>query len=298
MLDFGTYLRLRPVLRSLSLRERVVSRGLVVGKILGTGRMLFDDLGLTRVCRIFPDTGFLPLQQMRQGLAVMHIGSGECHRMDELDLAVRPNVRLHAEMPLIALLGLLHFGVARFLLVLGRGWGADDGGVHNRPLGNLEAAPVQVASDFLEDLPAQIVPLQQMAKLAESGFIRHRLLSQINARKLAHRHRVIQRFFHRRILEIKPVLQAVDSNYPLQINRPTAVTGSGIHRRHQRAKPAPRNQPLHLRQKRRPPRRFCVAFESCSGQCHLLHLLPPESSRMASTTHKTFDQMTYSVSLT
>ena len=61
----------------------------------------------------------------------MHVGGSERHRMHELALAVRADMRLHAEMPLVALLGLTHLGIARFRLVLGRGGGADDGGFYN-----------------------------------------------------------------------------------------------------------------------------------------------------------------------
>jgi hypothetical protein len=40
----------------------------------------------------------------------------------------------HPEMPLVALFGLMHLGIAGFLLVLGRGWGGNDRGIDNRAL--------------------------------------------------------------------------------------------------------------------------------------------------------------------
>ena len=43
------------------------------------------------------------------------------------------DVRLHPEVPLLALAGLAHLGVARLVLVLGRGRGGDDRRIHNRP---------------------------------------------------------------------------------------------------------------------------------------------------------------------
>ena len=213
---------------------------------------------------------------MWQGLAVVHVGGGERHRMHELALAVRADVRLHAEVPLVALLGLTHLGIARLVFVLGRGGGADDGGVHNGALRDLEAARLQVSPDLFEHPLAQIVFLQQVAKLADGGFVGHRLAPQINAREPAHRHRVVQRLFHRRIRQIEPVLQAVDSNHPLKLDGRAPVARLRIHREHQGAELVPRNNAIHLRQKLRSPCRLRVAFESRSSQCHLFHrsLLP------------------------
>lgn len=140
--------------------------------------MRLDDVSRPGVCRITPGARLCTVQQMRQGLAVMRVGCSECHRMHEFALASGADVRFHTEMPLIALLGLLHLRIARFYLVLGRGGGADDG-----------------------------------------GFVRNPLATQINTRKLAHRHRILQRPPNRRIREAEPVLQTVDSNHSLQIDR-------------------------------------------------------------------------------
>jgi hypothetical protein len=259
------------------------------------GRMLLDDLGLTSVCRVVPDAGFRAVQQMRQDLAVMRVGGRERHRMHELALAIRANARLHAGRPRIGLPGLTHPGVARLPLIPGRGGGTDDGSVHHRALRNPEAARLLVSPDPSEHVPAQIVFLQQAVKLAD-GVVGHRLAPRINTCKPTHRHRVVQRPFHRRIREIEPVLQAVDSSHPLQSDRQMPVTGLGIHRQHRRAKLAPRNHAIHLRQKLRSPGRLRVASESSSGQRHSSHRLSPlEPSRKSSATYKTFNQMTYSV---
>jgi hypothetical protein len=46
---------------------------------------------------------------------------------------------------------------------------------------------------------AQVVLLQQVAELTHRGLIRYRLAPQINAYKLPHHQRVVQRFFPRRV---------------------------------------------------------------------------------------------------
>ena len=45
---------------------------------------------------------------------------------------IRADVQLHAEIPVAAVAGLLHLGVARCARVLGRTLRRDDGGVHDR----------------------------------------------------------------------------------------------------------------------------------------------------------------------
>jgi hypothetical protein len=59
-------------------------------------------------------------------------------------------MRLHPEVPLIALPGLVHLRVARLLLVLRRGRRGNDGGVNDRPLPHQQTAFLQHRADFVE----------------------------------------------------------------------------------------------------------------------------------------------------
>jgi len=93
----------------------------------------------------------------------------------------------------------MHLGIACFVLVLGRGRGINDAGVHDGAAGHLQALAVQVAADFFKQPPAQVMLLQQVAKLAHGGLIGHALAPQIDAHEAAHRQRVVERFFHRRV---------------------------------------------------------------------------------------------------
>jgi hypothetical protein len=65
-------------------------------------------------------------------------------------IAVDTDVGLHVEVPLIALLGLMHVEIARLVGVLGRRRGIDDGGVDDRPGRHLQAACFQMAMHFPE----------------------------------------------------------------------------------------------------------------------------------------------------
>jgi len=53
------------------------------------------------------------MQQLGQHGAVGDIGRGGDHRMDQLAAAVDAKMPLHAEIPLVALLGLMHLRIAR-----------------------------------------------------------------------------------------------------------------------------------------------------------------------------------------
>src|ERR1700676_76319 len=75
-------------------------------------------------------------------------------------------MRLHPEVPLIALFGLVHLRVAGLALVLGRGRGGDDGGVDDGTLAHQQAALLQHPADFVKQHPGQLVALQPMAALS------------------------------------------------------------------------------------------------------------------------------------
>ena len=67
----------------------------------------------------------------------------------------------HLEIPLVALLGLVHLRIALPPFVLGGTGGGDQGGINDRALSHRHALSVQVCFDRLKDLLAQIVLLQQ-----------------------------------------------------------------------------------------------------------------------------------------
>ena len=70
--------------------------------------------------------------------------------MNELGIAVDADVRLHAEVPLIALLGLVHVRIELMLGFLGRERGIDDAGADDRSGRSLESLRLQVPMYFLK----------------------------------------------------------------------------------------------------------------------------------------------------
>ena len=61
----------------------------------------------------------------------MHIRRRGRDRMNQLGLAIHTNMRLHAEVPLVALLRLMHLGIPRLGPVLRRTGRTDDSRVHD-----------------------------------------------------------------------------------------------------------------------------------------------------------------------
>ena len=141
------------------------ARALLVGEVLGVRRTAMDHVGLPGIGAIAPYPGFRPVQQVGQDLGVVHVGGRGHHRMDELGFTVHPDVGLHAEIPLVSLLGLMHLGVARFRLVLGRARGVDDRGIDDGAAGDAKATGGEVRIHQRKDLFTETVRLQPMAKL-------------------------------------------------------------------------------------------------------------------------------------
>ena len=89
---------------------------------------LLDSL----VAGIAKGIGFLTMQE-RLGLGyVTHVGGSANYRMHQAGLGIDADVRLHAEMPLIAFLRLMHLLIPFAFPVLGRGGCCDQGRVDNR----------------------------------------------------------------------------------------------------------------------------------------------------------------------
>src|SRR5215469_3946816 len=150
-----------------------------IGEVPRPWRMLLDDRLLTAISLIPPHPGLLPMQQIRQYRAVGNIGRRRYHRMDQLAAAVDPKMSLHPKIPLLALLGLMHLGIARLPGILGRRGRIDDRCIDNRAGGHLQSLRRQVPLHLVKQLPAQIMLLKQMAEAAYRGFVGYRLTPEI-----------------------------------------------------------------------------------------------------------------------
>jgi hypothetical protein len=181
------------------------------------------------------------------------------------------SMRLHAEAPLVALLGLVHLRVPLAVAVLVRARRTDVRRIDDRARADLEALLGQAGSDRGDDLRSQLMGLKQLAELADRRLIRHRLTAQVDADELAHSPGVVQCFLNGRVGEAEPLLQAVDAQHPLQPHRrATRAFAFRRHRRDQIDQQTPRHHLVHVDQELLASRALAVALESARRQCLLL----------------------------
>ena len=83
------------------------------------------------VARIRKDNLFFTVQQRMALGDIIDVCVRSDDGVHQLGLRVHPNVGLHAEVPLVALLNLVHLGVAFTALVLGRARCSNQGGIHH-----------------------------------------------------------------------------------------------------------------------------------------------------------------------
>ena len=89
----------------------------------------FFALGYALVTSISIDVSLIPLREcMRLGY-VVDVGGCSNYRVYKARVGISADVRLHSTVPLIALLGLMHFRVTLARAVLGRAGRGDDGGI-------------------------------------------------------------------------------------------------------------------------------------------------------------------------
>lgn len=207
---------------------------------------------------------------------VGHLAAREFDGIDEaaLGIDIDANVGFHPGVPLIALLGLRHFGIAFLLLVLGgtrRGnpRGIDDRApLHGQPL--LGKQP----GHFGKDGGCQIVLFQQMTKTHDGAFVRHDVFEGIQSGKAAQQGNVVQGFFNRRVGVTEPLLHEVFAQHRAQRHRRATAPLLRVVRLDQCLQARPRHNRFHLRQEYRLagllPR---LRQEARLGQAQLLHRL-------------------------
>jgi len=95
---------------------------------------------LASVSAVTVDAAFSSVKQIRERLASVHVRRRGCDRMRRVRFRIDTIMQLHAEMPLIAFLRLVHLRIARLLFDLRRTRSCDDRRV--------EIVPVEILMPF------------------------------------------------------------------------------------------------------------------------------------------------------
>ena len=109
VLHAGSHFGFAAVVRALDIAELGVATAFFVCQVLGCRRARLNRLGVPRVGRISPHASLATVKQLADHLRIMHIGRRRLDRMNQLCIAVHPDMRLHSEVPLIAFARRMHF---------------------------------------------------------------------------------------------------------------------------------------------------------------------------------------------
>ena len=81
-------------------------------------------------------------------------------------------MHLHAKVPLLSLLPLVHLRITCLFPILGRTWRMNECGVYHRAFGNQQPLSLKVSIDRFQQYRRQFVLLQKMMKIQYRGFFR------------------------------------------------------------------------------------------------------------------------------
>src|SRR5439155_14519646 len=108
VLHLRAHRRLAPVLRPLHFVNTILVAVAPMGAVPSLRRALPDHFRLSAISLIAPHARFLAVQQIGQYHRIGYVGRRRHRRVDDLRLAIYSHVRLHPEVPLFALLRLVH----------------------------------------------------------------------------------------------------------------------------------------------------------------------------------------------
>ncbi|KRH79055.1 hypothetical protein FERRO_01160 [Ferrovum sp. JA12] len=221
---------------------------------------------------ISQNQSFLAMQAGFHHRDVGDLGCRAFNGMHQAAFGIDADVRLHAEMPLVALLDLRHFRIALLVFILCRTRRRNQRGIDDRTALHRQAFLRQYGIDLGKDRDGQIMLLQQVPKAKNGAFVRHHVFEGIQPSKVPQQRNVVQRLFHRRIRIAKPLLHEVNPQHRAQRYRRATVSLLRVERFDQRFQARPRHNRFHLRQEHRFPGLLArLGQESRLGKAQLLH---------------------------
>ena len=255
--------------------------GLDVLSLLALGHALIAGIG--------KDIRLLAVNQAVGLCDIVDIGRCAHHRVNQTRVGIDTDVRLHTEMPLIALLGLVHLGVALAAAVLGRTGRGNQRGVHDGAALEQQPLGLQGGIDRGQDRLGQLVLFEKVAKPQDRALIGKSAAAEIESCELLKQRHVVERFFHGRVRQIEPLLQEVNTQHRFHRKRRPASLGCRRVRCNQCHQLGPRHDQFHLVEELALARPLARALEAGTGKAHLFHV--PTVSRQPVTT-LTFAEVT------
>ncbi len=151
------------------------------------------------------------MQEIGRRGEVVHVGCGDHDRVDQARLLVHAGMELHAEIPLIAFLDLVHLRIPLPFLVFGGTGRGDQSGIYDRALAHRHAPRTEVGFGGLKNLLPQPMLLQQVAEGEDRGLIMDPIADQLDAGKAPHGGHFDQGLLHRRVAQRIRLLHQMDA---------------------------------------------------------------------------------------
>lgn len=238
---------------------------------IGVLILYFATLVNTSVARVGKDLCFLAVQQRRCLRDVVGVGGRGGDGVHQARIGIHANVRLHTEVPLVALLGLVHLRVALPILVLGGTGCGNQGGIDHGAALEQQTTGGQLGIDGGKDLSCQLVPLQEVSKAQDGAFVGQAGDARVQVGELSVQGNVVQGFFHRRVGVPEELLQQVNAQHRLQRKGRAPRLACRRVRCNQRQKIKPWDDGIHLIEECTLARPLGGKFKSACGKAHLLH---------------------------
>jgi len=197
------------------------------------------------VARISKDNLFFTVQQRMPLGDIIDVCGCSDDGVHQARLSVHPNMGFHTEVPLIALLNLVHLGVTLTALVLGRARCSNQGGIHHGARLEQQAMGGQLGVDDLQNLWTQLVLFEQMTKSQDADPVWN-ALGAADPCEVPVEAGLEQGFFGPEIRQAKPLLQAVNAQHQCKVKWRASRLGHRCVRRYERQQIAPRHDLVHF----------------------------------------------------
>jgi hypothetical protein len=244
-------------------------------------------IGDGAVARISKHDIFFSVQQSEGLRNVLLIGSSARDRMNQPKLSGCANVQLHAEVPLVAFLGLVHFWVKLPRVVLG-GAGSDNQGCINDSTRFEQQTPLdQLGVHGGKNLRGQVVGFKHVTESEDGALTRQAGGVPIELGDLTNQGNVVQGLINAQIRQAKILLHELDSKHHGTGKRNTprfACRRKGLDQANQLR---PIHNKVHLVEKLTLASSHGDQFKFGGGECGLFH----EKKTFASGVAMTFSDL-------
>lgn len=177
---------------------------------------------------------------------IIDVGCGTDEGVYQTGISIHPDMGFHSEVPLVALLDLVHLGVALAGNVLGGAGCCNQGGVHHGAGLEQQAVGGQLGVDDLQNLWAQLVLFEQVLEPQDADSVRD-ALGAADTHEFTIKASLEQSFLGgSQVGQTKSLLQAVNAQHHCQIKGRASSLGHRCVRRDQREQFVLRHDLLHF----------------------------------------------------